>query len=609
MKGIVWTGELEVRDDVEVRDPRPGRGAGAHRQRRPVPQRRLGASTARSRSRRPSCSATRAPASSRRSAARSRKVKVGDHVVLTTLGNCGRCAACDRGQPTHCRDTFGRLRAPVHRRRREGVQLRQHRRVHRARSWSRRPRPSSSTPRCRSRPPASSAARSSPAPARCSTGPRSSPGQTVAVIGAGGIGQSTIQAARIAAAGRIVVIDANPEKEAVARRFGATDFVDASAVDDTIEAVKELGLPNGLDHVFECVGHTALIRQGVDLLDWGGTLTLLGVPKIGTEASFVVSTLYNDKSILGCRYGVDPPAPRHPPAGVASTRTAGCCSTTWSARSTRSTRSRRPSTTCTTASSTAACSRCPDRRSRRHRMEFGVFAQLFVPQFERDQDPHAEHKRIFRNVEIAKAADRNAFKYVWCPQHHFLDEYTHMPGPEAFLGVLRRARPSGSTSARRSSTSRRRSTSRSASPRTSPCSTTSPTTASSSAPAGARRRTEVLGLRHRRASTMTKAMWRETIREIPKMWKDAPYSYDGEFFRMPERKVFPKPNGPLHPAMWVAGGSPGTFTEAGRARASACSASRSARPQDMEPLRRERTRRRSSTPRRSATTSTTTSWA
>ena len=37
-------------------------------------------------------------------------------------------------------------------------------------------------------------------------------------------------------------------------------------------------------------------------------------------------------------------------------------------------------------------------------------------------------------VDIAKAADQNAFKYVWCPQHHFLDEYSHMPGPEAFLG-------------------------------------------------------------------------------------------------------------------------------------------------------------------------------
>jgi len=41
-----------------------------------------------------------------------RKVKVGDHVVLTTLGNCGQCDACDRGQPTHCRETFGKLPRP-----------------------------------------------------------------------------------------------------------------------------------------------------------------------------------------------------------------------------------------------------------------------------------------------------------------------------------------------------------------------------------------------------------------------------------------------------------------------------------------------------------------
>ena len=66
-------------------------------------------------------------------------------------------------------------------------------------------------------------------------------------------------------------------------------------------------------------------------------------------------------------------------------------------------------------------------------MEFGIFAQLFVPRFERDADPEAEHKRILRNVDIAKVADASAFKYVWCPQHHFLDEYSHMPGPEAFL--------------------------------------------------------------------------------------------------------------------------------------------------------------------------------
>src|SRR4029450_13764964 len=84
------------------------------------------------------------------------------------------------------------------------------------------------------------------------------------------------------------------------------DFVDASATDDTVAAVKDLGLSLGADHVFECVGHPALIRQGIALLDWGGTLTLLGVPKLGTEAAFVVNDLYNDKSILGCRYGSTP---------------------------------------------------------------------------------------------------------------------------------------------------------------------------------------------------------------------------------------------------------------------------------------------------------------
>ena len=81
----------------------------------------------------------------------------------------------------------------------------------------------------------------------------------------------------------------------------------------------------------------------------------------------------------------------------------------------------------------------------------------------------------------------------------------------------------------------------------------------------------------------TKAMWRETIREIPKMWKDAPYSYEGEYFRMPERKVFPKPHGPLHPAMWVAAGSPGTFTEAGELGLGVFCFS-IGRPQQMEPL-------------------------
>ena len=301
MKGIVFTGELVVRDDVEVRGPRQDEvrvrivNAGlCHSDVSvidgtimfppPVVLGHEGAGVV------------------EEVGTAVTKVAVGDHVVLTTLGNCGRCAACDRGQPTHCRDTMGRLSRPFT--------------VGGEKAFSFANTGVFTEEVVVKETQAVVIDPEGPFEAACLIGcavvtgagavlnrAKVQPGQTVAVIGAGGIGQSTIQAARIAAAGRIVVIDANPDKEAVARRFGATDFVDAGSVDDTVAAVKDLGLPNGLDHVFECVGHTALIRQGVDLLDWGGTLTLLGVPKMGTEAAFVVNTLYNDKSILGCRYG------------------------------------------------------------------------------------------------------------------------------------------------------------------------------------------------------------------------------------------------------------------------------------------------------------------
>ena len=101
----------------------------------------------------------------------------------------------------------------------------------------------------------------------------------------------------------VIAVDTNPGKEAFARQFGATHFICPDGPDfDLVAAVKEI-CPNGVDYVFECVGSTALIKTSTDLLDWGGTLVMLGVPKMGSEASFVVNTMYNDKTIMGCRYG------------------------------------------------------------------------------------------------------------------------------------------------------------------------------------------------------------------------------------------------------------------------------------------------------------------
>ena len=301
MKGIVWTGQLEVRDDVAVRDPRQDEvlvriaNAGVCHSDVSVIDGTIPFPT-------PVVLGHEGAGVVEAVGAAVTKVKPGDHVVLTTLGNCGRCAACDRGQPTHCRDTMGRLGRPFT--------------VGGEKAFSFANTGVFTEAVVVNETQAVVIDPDVPLAAACLIGcavvtgagavlnrAKVRPGQTVAVIGAGGIGQSAIQAARIAAAGRIVVVDANPGKEAIARRFGATDFVDASSTDDTVTAVKDLGLPTGLDHVFECVGHPALIRQGVDLLDWGGTLTLLGVPKLGTEASFVVNDLYNDRSILGCRYG------------------------------------------------------------------------------------------------------------------------------------------------------------------------------------------------------------------------------------------------------------------------------------------------------------------
>lgn len=194
-------------------------------------------------------------------------------------------------------------------------------------------------------------------------------------------------------------------------------------------------------------------------------------------------------------------------------------------------------------------------------MEFGLFAQLFVPYYERNVDPMAEHKRIMRNVEVGVAADRTGFKYVWCPEHHFLDEYSHMPGPEVYLSYI----------AAQTERVHVGSAIFNITPKVNHPARVAETVALLDHVTQGRfefgtgrgsSTTEVYGFDIDDLAE-TSAMWDETVREIPKMWKPGVYSYEGTYFRMPEREVFPKPFGASHPAMWVAAGSPPTFTKAG----------------------------------------------
>jgi S-(hydroxymethyl)glutathione dehydrogenase/alcohol dehydrogenase len=304
VKAIVWTGALEVRDDVEVRSPRPHEvkvrihAAGLCHSDVSVIDGTIPFPT-------PVVLGHEGAGVVEEVGDAVTKVKVGDHVVLTTLGNCGQCAACDRGQPTHCRETFGKMRAPFTVGGDKAFQFAnagvfsEHTVVNETQAVvidQDVPLASASLIGC-----------------AVLTGVgavfnRAKPthGQSSMVIGLGGIGLNVIQGLALSDSLPIIAVDTNPAKEAAARQFGATHFIAAGPDVDTIEAVKQI-CPNGVDFAFECVGHPALIRTSIDTLDWGGSCVLLGVPKLGTEASFVVNSMYNDKSILGCRYGTARP--------------------------------------------------------------------------------------------------------------------------------------------------------------------------------------------------------------------------------------------------------------------------------------------------------------
>lgn len=105
------------------------------------------------------------------------------------------------------------------------------------------------------------------------------PGDSVAVIGLGGVGLNAVSGARIAGASTIVAVDRAPEKLDLARRFGATHVVDASAA-DPVAAVREL-TGGGVAHAFEVVGLEATTLQAVRMTAVGGTTYLVGLHRPG----------------------------------------------------------------------------------------------------------------------------------------------------------------------------------------------------------------------------------------------------------------------------------------------------------------------------------------
>ncbi|HPG26987.1 MAG: Zn-dependent alcohol dehydrogenase [Spirochaetaceae bacterium] len=306
MQGIVFDGQtLALIDDLEVRDPGPGeveieiRASGVCHSDLSVVNGTIPYPT-------PVVLGHEGAGVVRRCGEGVATLAPGDPVALSTLGQCGACPACDSGRPTMCRETFGKRPTPF-----------------RARGMPHHNFANLSTFAERIVVKANQAIRIPPEVPFASaaligcgvltgTGAvfhraKVGPGDSVVVIGAGGIGLNVVQAARLAGAHPILVLDTNREKQALARQLGATGFVDPREHEDVVAAVKARLGGWGARHVFECVGAKTLMEQAIQMVDWGGNAVMLGVPSSETRVEFLPAATFLDVTIMGCRYGSSQP--------------------------------------------------------------------------------------------------------------------------------------------------------------------------------------------------------------------------------------------------------------------------------------------------------------
>ena len=127
------------------------------------------------------------------------------------------------------------------------------------------------------------------------------PGETVAVVGCGGVGLATINAAKIAGAGRIIAADPIPENRALAMKLGATDVIDATA-EGAAATIIEM-TKGGVDHAIEAVGRPASAQLAVNVLRRGGTATILGMMPLSEKVGLSAMDLLSGKKLQGAIMG------------------------------------------------------------------------------------------------------------------------------------------------------------------------------------------------------------------------------------------------------------------------------------------------------------------
>jgi S-(hydroxymethyl)glutathione dehydrogenase/alcohol dehydrogenase len=127
------------------------------------------------------------------------------------------------------------------------------------------------------------------------------PGSSVIVYGAGGVGISAIQGARIAGAAEILAVDVNPQKLEEAKAFGATH---ACTPDDVDQMKNAITGGDGFDFALECIGKPVTMRAAYDQTRRGGTTVIVGVGRMDETVSFSAFELFfNEKTLVGSYYG------------------------------------------------------------------------------------------------------------------------------------------------------------------------------------------------------------------------------------------------------------------------------------------------------------------
>jgi len=128
-------------------------------------------------------------------------------------------------------------------------------------------------------------------------------GANVVVFGLGGIGLNVIQGAKMVGADKIIGIDLNPEREAMARKFGMTHFINPKDVGNVVDAIVQL-TDGGADYSFECIGSTTTMRQALECCHKGwGQSYIIGVAAAGQEISTRPFQLVTGREWKGSAFG------------------------------------------------------------------------------------------------------------------------------------------------------------------------------------------------------------------------------------------------------------------------------------------------------------------